>query len=74
MPGQRENLGGDARAQRQRAIGADAAVLHDRKPRLARGPAHGVEEVGEAVLVQPAGDQDAGRDGEQRRQHAVPEV
>ena len=49
-------------AQRERAIGADPAVLHDGEP-LLDGPAAAkpVGGIGEAVLMQRAGDDDAGR-------------
>ena len=53
---QRGDAQGDAEAQRQRTIGADPAVLHDRKPRSMRpAAAKGIGGVGKAILVQRAG-------------------
>ncbi len=71
---QRQNLRARAEAERQHPIGAKQAVFQDRKPRLARGAAHAIEEIGKSVLVQAASNRGARRHGQKRRQYPMPEL
>ena len=71
--GQRKNLERDAHAKRENAERPESAVLHNGEPRLPACASHGVEKVGEAVLMKCAGRRGARRHGKKRRQSAIPE-
>ncbi len=64
--GQKRGAQGKRADQRQRAIGADPAVLHDLQRALARGVAEEpVRRVGQTVLVQRAGQPDEKKKSDQ---------
>ena len=55
----------EGEAEGEEAVGAYAAVAHDLQRAGGLGGAHAVEGVGEAVLVQRAGQGDGGGEGEE---------
>src|SRR5262245_28921690 len=71
---QGKNLGPNTSSKRQHAISPEPAILHNRKPRLARRPAHAIKKIGKAILVQSPGDRDARGNSEERRERSAPEL